>query len=69
MSLLLALVLTLQLAPSKVEGAQDDPETERKSFQVAEGYEVSLFASDTASSEGRRSFPSLCSAKVTMPGI
>jgi len=38
MSLLLALVLTLQ--------APDDPETERKSFQVADGYEVSLFASE-----------------------
>jgi glucose/arabinose dehydrogenase len=25
---------------------QDDPETERKSFQVAEGYEVTLFASE-----------------------
>jgi putative heme-binding domain-containing protein len=37
MSLLLALALVL---------AQDDPETERKSFQVAEGYEVNLFASE-----------------------
>ena len=26
--------------------AQDDPEIERKSFQVADGYEVSLFASE-----------------------
>ena len=25
---------------------QDDPETERQSFQVAEGYEVQLFASE-----------------------
>jgi len=34
------LALCLLLAP------QDDPEIERKSFQVAEGYEVSLFASE-----------------------
>ena len=38
MSPLIALVLCLSL--------QDDPETERKSFQVAEGYEVNLFASE-----------------------
>src|SRR5262245_58655553 len=36
MSLLLALLLMVQ----------DDPETERKSFQVADGYEVNLFASE-----------------------
>ena len=38
MSPLLALLLALQ--------APDDPETERRSFQVAEGYEVNLFASE-----------------------
>lgn len=38
MSPLLALLLLLQ--------APDDPETERKSFQVADGYEVRLFASE-----------------------
>src|SRR6185503_10726021 len=34
------LALSLLVAP------QDDPEIERKSFQVADGYEVSLFASE-----------------------
>lgn len=39
MSLLLATLALLGVA-------QDDPEIERKSFQVAEGYEVNLFASE-----------------------
>ena len=38
MNLLLALLVLMQ--------AGDDPETERKSFQVADGYEVNLFASE-----------------------
>jgi putative heme-binding domain-containing protein len=38
--------MILLLAMSVLLAPQDDPEIERKSFQVAEGYEVSLFASE-----------------------
>jgi putative heme-binding domain-containing protein len=38
--------MTPLLAAVLVALAQDDPETERQSFQVADGYEVNLFASE-----------------------